>query len=111
MRCEIFIREMWHYMSKTIELMKELNFLVRALNKPGIRPRKEISGVCKNNYNKIDRLLLHNIDVRNCVIWKWVLFYFKKKNAPLKTNLGQMHTDSDEYPPYSGRIYEIFENC
>ena len=47
MRCGIFIRELWHYMSKTIELLKELHFLVRFLNKPDKRRREEIFGVRK----------------------------------------------------------------
>ena len=45
MRCDIFIRELWHDMSKTIDLLKELNFLVRALNKPDKTPREEMFGV------------------------------------------------------------------
>ena len=33
-RCEICIRELWNDMSKQIELLRELHFLARALNKP-----------------------------------------------------------------------------
>ena len=47
MRCGICIRELWHYMSKTIELLKEFHFLVRVLNKPDKSRREEIFGVCK----------------------------------------------------------------
>ena len=69
-RCDICIRKMWHYMSKKNDPLKELHFLVRALNKPDISPREEIFGVCKKNYNKIDRFLLHNNRFKNCIIWK-----------------------------------------
>ena len=36
MRCDIYIRELWHDMSKQIEPLKKLNVLVMALNKPDI---------------------------------------------------------------------------
>ena len=38
MRCNIFIRKLWHDISKRIELLKKLRFVVRALNKPDISP-------------------------------------------------------------------------
>ena len=53
MRCDICIRELWHYMYKTIELLKELHFLVRALNKLDICPREEIFGFCKKIITKL----------------------------------------------------------
>ena len=33
MKCNIFISELWNFMSKQIELLKELHILVRVLNK------------------------------------------------------------------------------
>ena len=44
MRCDIFIKEMWHEMSNKIKLLMKLHFLVRALNKPDIIPREEFFG-------------------------------------------------------------------
>ena len=37
------------------------------------------------------------------------LFTQQKENAPLIKHCGQIYIDFDEYPPYSGRISEIFE--
>ena len=42
MRCDIFIRELWHDMSIKIEQLKELNFLVRDFKKPDKSPIEEI---------------------------------------------------------------------
>ena len=47
MRCDICIRELWNDIKKI--LLKELHFLVRALDKPDISPREEIFEVCKKN--------------------------------------------------------------
>ena len=49
MRCDIYIKELWHDMSKKVELLKELHFIVRALNKPDTSPREKIPGVYKNS--------------------------------------------------------------
>ena len=52
MRCDICIKELWHYMSRKVELLKELHFFVRTLNKPDTILRGKISGVCKKIITK-----------------------------------------------------------
>ena len=47
MKYQICIIELWHNMSQTIEILKELHFLVRALNKPDKSLKEEIFGVGK----------------------------------------------------------------
>ena len=51
--CDICIKELWHYMSGKVEILEELHFLVRALNKPDTSPREEIFGVCKKIITKL----------------------------------------------------------
>ena len=53
MRCDTYIRELWHDMSKINEVLTSLNFLVRALNKVEKSPREEIFGVCKKIIRKL----------------------------------------------------------
>ena len=38
------------------------------------------------------------------------LFTQQKDNSPLIKYFGPMYIDFDEYPPYSGRNFENFEN-
>ena len=48
-RCGICIRELWNEMPEKFDPLKELHFLVRALNKIDNSPGEEIFGVCKKS--------------------------------------------------------------
>ena len=47
MRCEVCIKELWDYMSRKVDLLKELHSLVKAFKKSYKVPREEKYGVCK----------------------------------------------------------------
>ena len=63
MRCDICIKELCYDMSKQIELLKKLHFLVSDLNKLDISPREEIFGVYKQFMKKLTDCLLTIIDL------------------------------------------------
>ena len=48
-RFEMCIKELWHDMSRKVDLLKELHSLVRALNKPDISPREMFLEFAKNS--------------------------------------------------------------
>ena len=58
-RCEVCIKQLWDYMSRKIDLLKELNLLVKALNKNYKFPSEDKCGVegkyivCKNIITKL----------------------------------------------------------
>ena len=49
------------------------------------------------------------IDIGTASFGNEYLFTQQKQNAPLIKKIGPMYIDFDKYPPYSGRISEIFE--
>ena len=63
MRCDICIKELCYDMSKQIELLKKLHFLVSDLNKLDISPREEIFGVYKQFMKKLTDYLFTIIDL------------------------------------------------
>ena len=92
-----------------IELLKELNFLVRNFNKPKKIPREEIFGVCKKFIRKLIDYIFVIIDLWTASFGNGSLFTQLNNNAPLINHFGLMYIDFYEYPPYNGRISECFE--
>ena len=50
-------------MSVKVEMLEELHFIVRALNKPDTSPREEIFGVCKKIITKLTDYFFPIIDL------------------------------------------------
>ena len=96
-------------MSKKIELLKELNFLVSALNKPDNSPKEEISGVCKKIIRKLTDYFFVILDLGTTSFVNGSFLTELKENAPLLEYFGPIYIDFDEYPCYSGRTSVIFE--
>ena len=96
---------------KKIELLKELYFLVRALNKPDTSPREEIFGVCKKFRTKLTDYFFTIIDFGTASFGNEYLFTQQKYNSPLIICFGPMYIDFDEYPIYSGRIMKFLKKC
>ena len=71
-------------MSKKIELLKKLHFIVRALNKPYISHREEIFGVCKKFITKLTDYFFKIIDLGTASFGNESQFNQQKENAPLK---------------------------
>ena len=82
---------------------------MRALNKPDISPRVKIFGVCKNFIRKLIYYFFTIIYLGTASFVNEFLLNQLKDNAPLIKKFGPMYIDFDEYPPYSGRIFENFE--
>ena len=111
MRCEVYIKELWDDMSGKFYIMKELNSLVMALNKPDTSPREEIYGFCKKFITKLTDYFFTIIDLGTASFGNESLFTQQKEMFPLIKCFGPMYIDFDEYPRYSGRNAEIFEKC
>ena len=109
MRCNIFIGELCKDISKIFELLKELNVLVRYLNKIDNRHGEYIFGVCKKFIRKLTDYFFMIIDLGTASFGNGSLFTQINENAPLINVFGPMHIDFDEYLPYSGGISEFFE--
>ena len=82
---------------------------MRALNKPDISPREEIFGACKKIITKLTDYFFTIIDLGTASFGNESLFTQQKENASLIKYFRPVYIDFDEYPPYSGRISEIFE--
>ena len=89
--------------------MKELHFIVRALNKPDTSPREKIFGVCKKIITKLTDYFFTIIDLGTASFGNESLFTQQKENYPLLRVFGPMYIYFDEYPLYSGRNSENFE--
>ena len=114
-------------MSKKIELLEKLHFLVRAsknskeslrrniwclqkiIKKLDISPREKIFSVCKKIIRKLIDNFFKIIDLGSVTFGNGSLFNQMKENSPLIKHFGPMYLDFYEYPPYSGRIYALFE--
>ena len=70
-------------MSVKVELLKELHFLVRALNKPDTSQREEIFGVCKTFITKLTDYFFTIIDLGTTSFGNESLFTQQKDNSPL----------------------------
>ena len=108
-RFEMCIKELWHDMSRKVDLLKELHLLVRALNKPDTSPIENIFGVCKTFITKLIDYFFTIFNLGTASFWNESLLTQQKENYPLIKCCGPMYIDFDEYPPYSGRNSEIFE--
>ena len=104
MRCKIFIGELCKDISKIFELLKELNVLVRYLNKIDNRHGEYIFGVCKKFIRKLTDYFFMIIDLGTESFRYGYFFTELKENAPLIKHFGPMYIDFDEYRTYSGRI-------
>ena len=93
-------------MSRKVYLLKDLNSLVRDLNKPDTSHREEIYGVCKKFITKLPDYFFMIINLGTASFGNESLFTKQKENSPLIKCFGPMYIDFDEYPRYSGRIYE-----
>ena len=102
----ICTRELWHYMSKKIELLKELHYLVRFFNKPEKNPREEIFGVYKKIIRKLTEYFLIILDLGTASFENGSLFTKLKDNAPLIKHFGPIYIYFDEYPLYTDKISE-----
>ena len=96
----------WHV--QTIGLLKELHFLVRALNKPDKSPREDIFGVCIKIIGKLTYYFFMIIDLGTASFGNGSLFTQLKYNTPLINHFGPIYIDFDEYPLYSIRKSEFF---
>ena len=75
---------------------------MRALIKPDTSPREEIFGLTDYFFTIID--------LGTASFGKESLFTQQKENSPLIKCFGPMYINFDEYPHYSGRNFELFEN-
>ena len=91
------------------ELLKELNFLVRALNNFDKSPREGKFGVCKIIIKNLTDYFFVILDLGTASFVNGYMFTELKENSPLIERLGLMYVDFDEYPGYSGRISVIIE--
>ena len=96
-------------MSKKVDILKELHFLVRALNKPDTSPRENIFGVCKKIRTELTDYFFTIIDLGTTSFGNESLFTQQKENYPLIKFVGPIYIDFYKYPCYSGRNSEIFE--
>ena len=109
-RFEMCIKELWHEMSRKVDLLKELHSLVRAFKKPDTSPRGKIFRVYKKIITKLTDYFFTIIDLGTVSFVNESLFNQQKKNSKLIKCFGPMYIDFNEYSCYSGRNYEIFVN-
>ena len=82
---------------------------MRALNKPDKSPREEIFGVCKNNMRKLMDYLFVIIGLGTSSFGNAYFFYSTEIEFFIeKTSWANVYW-FDYYPPYSGKLSEIFE--
>ena len=96
---------------KTIELLKELHFIVRALNKPDISPREEIFGVGKKFTTKLTDYFFTIIDLGTASFRNESLFTQQKENSLLIKCFGPVYIYFDEYPPIVVEIMKPLKKC
>ena len=96
-------------MFQKIDILRELNYLVRALNKTVKSPREEIFSVCKKIIRKLTDYFFMIIDLGTTSFGNGSLFNEPNGNSPLIKHYWPMYIDFDEYPRYSGRTSVIFE--
>ena len=96
-------------MSIKVELLKELHFFVRSLNKPDTIPREKIFGVCKKIITKLTDDFFTLIDLGTASYGNESFFTQQKKNSSLLKLFRPMYNGFDEYRRYSGRNSKFFD--
>ena len=88
--------EIWHLYQRTvawhvknIDLLRDLHYLVRALNKTDISPREEIFGFCKKFITKFTDYFFTVIDLGTASFGNGYLFNQQKDNDSLIKQFGQ----------------------
>ena len=103
MRCGVCIKELWDYMSRKVDLLKQLHSLLKALNKSYKVPREEKYGVCKKIITKLTDYYFTIIELGTTSFGNYPSFTQQKEKFPLIKCSGPMCIDFYEYPRYSGR--------
>ena len=107
-KCDICTTQLWNYILKT-EILKQLNILVKALNKINNEPGYCIFGVCNKFIRKLTDYFFTILDEGTASLGNMTLFTVLKENAELIKYFGPMYIDFDEYPTYSGAISGFFK--
>ena len=94
---------------KTFDILKELYFLVRDINKIYKKLRYCISGVCKQFIKKLEDYFFVIVDLGTASFVNGYMSPQIKENSALMKHFGPMYIDFDGYPPYSDTISEILE--